>query len=102
MFALAMGVVIGAAVGDLVKAIVSDLVMPVIAIILPRDADWMNYTFGFWKLRWPLGHLFWNVLNFVIIAGVVFIITKLMLKAIPPPPAPPPVPTKVCPQCLET
>ena len=98
MFALAMGVVIGAAVGDLVKAIVADLFMPVIGVIVPRDSHWLTYTIGIGKLQFPIGHLFWNLLNFVIIAGVVFIITKLMLKAAPPPPA---VPTKVCPQCME-
>ena len=99
MFALAMAVVIGAAVGELVKALVADLVMPVIAVILPRDSHWQNWTLDFWRLRFPLGHLFWQILNFVIIAGVVFTISKLMMKT--PTPPPPPA-TKVCPQCLET
>jgi large conductance mechanosensitive channel len=100
MFALAMAVVIGAAVGDLVKALVADLVMPVIAVILPKDAHWQNWTLDIWKLRFPLGHLFWQILNFVIIAAVVFMMTKLMLKFSPPAP-PAPAATKVCPQCLE-
>ena len=38
-------------------------------------------------------------IDFVIIATVVFLITKALLK---PAPAPPPPPTKACPECLET
>jgi large conductance mechanosensitive channel len=99
MFALAMAVVIGGAVGALVAALVADLVMPIIAVILPKDDSWQTWTLNIWRLRFPLGHLFGAVLNFVIIAGVVFTISKLMMKAPPPPPPPS---TKVCPQCLET
>ena len=99
MFALAMGVVIGAAVGDLVKAIVADLIMPVIAVIIPKDASWQSWSLDIWRFKFTLGHLFWAILYFVIIAGVVFIMTKIMMRFTPP--APPPPPTKVCPQCME-
>ena len=99
MLALALAVVIGGAIGKVVDAFVADLIMPVIAVILPADASWHTWTLDIWKLRFPLGHLFGITLNFVIIAAVVFAITKVMMK---PAPAPPAVPSKVCPQCLET
>lgn len=99
MFALAMAVVIGGAVGTVVNALVSDLIMPVIAVVLPADASWQTWTLNIWKLKFPLGHLFGIILNFVIIAAVVFFVTKLVMK---PAPAPPPAPSKVCPQCMET
>jgi large conductance mechanosensitive channel len=96
MFALALAVVIGAAVGKLVEAFVADLIMPVVAVVLPADADWSLWTIGFWKLRFPLGHFFGAVLNFAIIAAVVFFLMKLLMKPASPPPS------KTCPQCLES
>jgi|SRR5688572_9543906 len=98
MFALAMGVVIGAAVGDVVKAIVADLIMPVIAVVIPKDTSWTTYSLNIWRFKFTLGHLAWAMLYFTIIAAVVFALTKIMMKAMPPAPAPP---TKVCTQCLE-
>jgi large conductance mechanosensitive channel len=98
MFALAMGVVLGAAVKDLVTAIVSDWIMPILSVVLPNPQYWNTWTLSVWRLHFPLGHFFSVVLMFVVIAAVVFFITKLMMKFSPPPPA---VPTKVCPQCLE-
>src|SRR5687767_5324136 len=86
MFALATAVVLGAAINELVKAVVSDLVMPIIAVILPKNSHWENWTLDIWRVRFPLGHLFWIILNFVIIALVVFLMTKMMMKAVPPPP----------------
>ena len=44
-----------------------------------------------------IGNVMGTILDFMIIAAVVFVITKLMMK-----PPPPPAPAKVCPQCLET
>ena len=60
---------------------------------------------GDWRqLKWVVngtnavlyGHLMGVLIDFVIIALIVFLITKALLR---PAPAPP---TKICPQCLET
>ena len=96
MLALAVAVVIGAAVKEVVDTFVSDLIMPVIAVVLPRDAGWETWTLDIWKLRFPLGHTFSIVLKFAIIAGVVFFFTKLLMRPAPLPPS------KTCPQCMET
>ena len=94
MFALAMGVVIGAATTKLVNAIVEDLVMPIAGVLTPKG-DWRSLTWGFWRFNWTYGHLLGVLLDFVIIATVVFVITKMFVKQAPPPP------TKICPACKE-
>lgn len=96
MIALAMAVVIGAAVTLVVNAFVADIIMPIIAVILPADAHWQSWTLNIWRLRFPLGHLFGVLLNFVIIAAVVFFMMKLLMKPAPTPPS------KTCSQCLES
>ena len=92
MFALAMGVVIGNAVGKVVNSFVSDLIMPVVGVVAPGN-DWRQIKV--WQFG--IGNVMGTILDFMIIAAVVFVITKLMMK-----PPPPPAPAKVCPQCLET
>ena len=92
MFALAMGVVIGAAVKDLVTAIVGDLVMPVVGALTPQG-NWRSLTFGFWRFNWTYGHFLGVAVDFLIVAAVVFLVTKAFVKQAPPPP------TKICPAC---
>ncbi|HLY08052.1 MAG TPA: large conductance mechanosensitive channel protein MscL [Planctomycetota bacterium] len=94
MFSLAMGVVIGAAVGKVVTAIVDDLVMPVVGVLTP-SGDWRIFKIGFWRFNWTLGHFIGSVVDFIIIAGIVFLITKAFVKQAPPPA------TKGCPACKE-
>jgi large conductance mechanosensitive channel len=94
MFALAMGVVIGSAVTKVVSAIVDDLVMPIVGVLQP-SGNWREIKLGFWRFNWTLGHFMGTVLDFIIIAGVVFLITKMFVKQAPPPP------TKICPACKE-
>jgi large conductance mechanosensitive channel len=94
MFALAMGVVIGAATTKLVNSIVEDLVMPIAGVLTPKG-DWRSLSWGFWRFNWTYGHFLGTLLDFVIIATVVFFITKMFVKQAPPPP------TKVCPACKE-
>ena len=96
--ALAVGVVIGAAVGKVVSAIVDDLIMPIVGILLP-GGEWRN-----WEM--PLAHdaagkvtnaikygdLLGRIVDFMIVAVVVFLVTKALIKS---------VPTKPCPRCTE-
>lgn len=94
--ALAVGVIIGAAVGNVVSALVGDILMPLISTILP-SGDWRSAK---WTIRGTnavlYGHFAGVLVDFLIIAFVIFLITKALLKEAPPPP------TKVCPQCLES
>ena len=103
--ALAIGVIIGAAVGKVVTSMVSDLLMPVIGLAIPGGA-WRELKFvlstkpdGTPANAITYGAFIGNLVDFAIIATVVFLITKAILK---PAPVPVPAPTKLCPECLET
>jgi large conductance mechanosensitive channel len=101
--ALAVGVVIGAAVGKVVSSIVSDLIMPIIGLAMPGGA-WREMSFvltrkpdGSPANAITYGAFLGNVIDFLIVAFAVFLITKSLLK---PPPAGAPA-TKECPECRE-
>jgi len=103
--ALAVGVIIGAATGKVVSGIVDDLLMPVIGLVLPagdwREAKLVLRTVTDAKGKTTdsaiaYGHLLGTVIDFALVAFVVFLVTRALLK--PPPPGPP---TKSCPECLE-
>jgi large conductance mechanosensitive channel len=97
--ALAVGVIIGAAVGRVVSGLVEDVLMPIIGVLLPTQSEWR-------QLAWQIGasnsikygDLGGRVLDFIITAAVVFAITKVLLREKPKPAAP----VKSCPECLET
>jgi len=105
--ALAVGVIIGGAVGKVVSSIVSDLLMPVIGMLIPGGA-WRDLKIvlsqheGAAANAITYGQFIGNVVDFVIIAFCVFMLTKLLLKPAPAAPAAPGPPTKTCPECLET
>lgn len=94
-FALALGVIIGAAVSNVVSAINADLLMPIISVVLP-SGDWRNAetTIGRSMIRY--GHLLGTIVDFAIVAFVVFLFARWLIK----PSAS--EPTKKCPECLET
>jgi large conductance mechanosensitive channel len=104
--ALAIGVIIGAATGKLVTGIVADLLMPIISLVLPAG-DWREKQIVLKSVvdaagketvtAIKYGDLVGNTIDFLIIACVVFLITKALL----PKPADAP-PTKTCPECLES
>ncbi len=94
--ALAVGVVIGAAVGKVVSGVVEDLIMPIVGVILPAG-EWRTAQlplFGSNAIKY--GDLIGRLVDFFIVAMVVFFIIRLLIKEEPKPP------TKTCPFCLET
>jgi large conductance mechanosensitive channel len=95
-FALAVGVIIGAAIGRVVSGIVEDLLMPVIGLALP-GGEWRSAQIvlsGQNAIKY--GDLGGRILDFLVIALVVFFLTKAFLEK----PAGAPS-TKSCPECLE-
>lgn len=98
VFALALGVVIGTAVSKLVEAVVGGLFMPVVGI-LTTYGDYKKFTLSLGsRIHFEIGKVMGAVVDFVIIAVIVFILTKLFLRQQAPPPAPP---TKPCSRCKE-
>ncbi len=103
--ALAVGVIIGGAVGKVVASLVEDLLMPVIGLAIPGGA-WRELSValshkadGTVANALTYGHFIGAVVDFVIIAAAVFMITKAILK--PAPPAAGPA-MKACPMCSES
>jgi large conductance mechanosensitive channel len=96
--ALAIGVVIGGALGKVVTGIVDDVIMPIVGVILP-GGEWRSAQLvlsGDNAIKY--GDLLGRIVDFVIVAAVVYLVTKSLLERNKPaPPA-----TKPCPECLET
>ena len=96
--ALAIGVIIGAALGSVVTSLVDDIIMPPVG----RALGGIDFS----KLAIDLGGgaairygLFINtVIAFVIVAFVVFWISRMLIR---PEPEPEPTPLKICPYCQE-
>ena len=102
--ALAVGVIIGAAVGNVVSSIVSDLLMPLVGLLIPgsawRELAWVLTTKadGSPANTITYGAFIGNVVDFVIVAFVVFTITQALLRPAAAAPGPP---MKECPECRE-
>jgi len=102
--ALAIGVIIGGAVGKVVSSLAGDILMPVIGLAIPGGA-WREQRIvlstnpdGTVANAITYGAFLGSVVDFLIIAFLVFMITRALLK---PTPAAAPPPTKTCGQCLE-
>ena len=79
VIALAVAVVIGGAVQKLVAAIVADLIMPVIGALTP-SGNWRTATVSIGAVKFGVGDFMGAVLDFLIIAIVVFLIVKTLLR----------------------
>ena len=93
---LAVAFILGAAVGKVVTALVNDMVMPIVGMMVP-GGEWRQVTFTMGTGKFLVGDLIGTVVDFVIIAFIVFVIGKMTQQPTPPVP-----PTKTCPACLET
>jgi large conductance mechanosensitive channel len=106
VFALAVAVIVGGAVGKVVSSLAADIIMPLISPLMP-NGNWRAATIELGKKMGANGKEVVNTINvgtfagsvvdFLIIAMVVFLITKAIIKEAPPPP-----PSKTCPRCKES
>ncbi|HET9950557.1 MAG TPA: large conductance mechanosensitive channel protein MscL [Candidatus Eisenbacteria bacterium] len=79
---LAVAVVIGGAVGKLVTAVVNDLVMPIVGVLVP-GGEWREATLTIWKIKFGIGDFAGALIDFIIIAFVVFLLVKTFIKEEP-------------------
>ena len=76
---LAIAFVIGQAASKLVTALVDDIITPLVGLFLPAgDLKAMSLTIGKSKFLW--GDLISNVIDFLIIAFIVFLAYKQLSK----------------------
>ena len=107
---MAVGVIIGAAFGKIATSLTNDVIMPPISMLL-GSGRFEGLT---WVLRpaiddkpaivLNLGVFITTVMDFVIVAFVIFLLVKQInrLKAKPPTQEPPSPTTKECPRCFST
>jgi large conductance mechanosensitive channel len=115
---LAVGVIIGAAFGKIIGSLVDDVIMPPIGYAL-GGVDFSNLFVSLsgktyeslaaakaaGAPTWNIGLFINTIINFLIVAGAVFLFivkpaNRLKAQATEPPPGPPT--TKDCPYCLST
>ena len=92
---LAIGVIIGAAFGAIVKSLVDDIIMPLIGLILPGDKGYEGWVWQVDGKTVPYGKFLAAVVNFLIVAVVLYLcIVKFIgwiMKTKNEEPAPPPL-----------
>ena len=76
---LAVALIIGLAATALVKSIVDNLIMPLVTPFIPGGA-WQTSTFSMGPIVIGWGALLGAIINFIIIAFVVFLIARYALK----------------------
>ena len=111
MVDLAIGVIIGAAFGGLVQSIVNDLIMPIVGLV----TGGIDFSQVFWQMSGThaatldearkagatlaYGHFITLLINFLIVAWVLFFVVKAMnrlkRKQVEQPTAAPPPPEDV-------
>jgi len=79
---LAVAVVIGGAVGKVVAALVSEIIMPVIGALTPTG-NWREATLNVGSIKFGVGPFAGALIDFFIIAIVVFFIVKTLIKEEP-------------------
>ena len=75
---LALAVIIGGKVNALVGSLVDGIIMPVVTFFIPGGA-WRTATLQVGPIRLLLGPVFGALLDFLIVALVVFYISKTVL-----------------------
>lgn len=79
---LAVGVIIGSAVTAIVKSLVNYLINPFIGLFI-GGIDFSDWVFKVGDATFKFGSFLNSVINFLIIAFVVFLIVKLVNKLTP-------------------
>lgn len=74
---LAVGFIMGLYLGNLVKALVTDLVLPIVSYALPPGTNVNTYKVG----PFGVGDFINNLLTFIIVALVIFLIVRLATRS---------------------
>lgn len=77
---LAVGVIIGAAFQSLVTSLTDNLISPILGCL--TEVDFSEYVLKIGTLKLKYGAFLTDVINFVIMAFIVFLIVKVMNKVL--------------------
>src|SRR5688572_7418079 len=111
---LAVGIIIGAAFGKIVTSLVNDIIMPPIGLVL-GGVDFSNLYINLSRTPYAslaeaqaagaptinYGMFLSNIVDFLIVALVIFLLIKAINRLVTPPKAPPAPATRACPYCTE-
>jgi large conductance mechanosensitive channel len=112
---LAVGVIIGTAFGKIVSSLVTDVVMPPIGLLIGR-VDFKNLYLSLYGAHYPslaeaqkagvptinYGIFLNTVVEFAIVAFVVFLMVRQINRLMPPAPVAPDEPRRDCPECASS
>jgi len=93
---LAVAVIIGGAFGKIVTALTDSIIMPIISLLIGKGGvAEMSVMIG--RTVFPIGVFLQAVIDFILIALVLFLMIKAMnsMKKKEPPPAPPATPEDI-------
>ncbi|MEW6030884.1 MAG: large conductance mechanosensitive channel protein MscL [Chloroflexota bacterium] len=97
---LAVAVIIGGAFGKIVGSLVNDIIMPLIGLVMGKvNFSELAWTVGSASVKW--GAFVQTVIDFLVIAFVIFMIVRAANSMKKPAPAAAPT-TKECPHCFTT
>ncbi len=102
---MAVGVMFGAALKAIVDSLVKDMISPIVGLIFRQNFDNLSITIPFFNVTFGIGSFIMAIINFLIIAVILFAIVKLMnmlrnikIRGSKDEEVPAPT-TKVCPYC---
>lgn len=76
---LAIGVIIGAAFGAIIKSLVDNIIMPLVSVVLPGEKGYIGWHATINGVEVPFGKFIGEVVNFLIVALVLFLFIKKFL-----------------------
>ncbi len=97
---LAVGVIIGGAFGKIVASLVGDIIMPLIGLLI-GGIDFSGLAFAVGSAKVLYGSFIQNIIDFIVIAFVIFLMIKAINSSRKPAPTEAPT-TKECPYCITT
>src|ERR1700694_2642637 len=91
---LAVAVILGVAFGKIIDSLVKHIIMPFVGMLLPGEQGYLGWKFAVGAKEIPYGLFLGEVVNFLIVAIVLYVfIVKVVgylmkaKEAVPPPPS---------------
>ena len=76
---LAVAFIMATAANGLIKSLVDNIIMPIMTPFIPEGA-WRTATFTLWKFVIGWGPFVGELINFIILAFVVFVVAKYVMR----------------------